>query len=138
MGVTSKGPFEVAMACDLDQVRAAARAVRRFLAEKGCDEEEMLACDLALVEACNNAVKFAKGPQRREPVLVETTCDANQIELRITDHTSGFDWPVGARLPDPESEGGRGLFLIQSLVDYARYFPGGDGNVLVLRKRREG
>ena len=37
---------------------------------------------------------------------------------------------------NPDSESGRGLYLITSLMDYAGYFRGPDENLLVLRKAR--
>jgi len=40
--------------------------VRRFLAGQGCTEKEQTACDLSLVEACNNAIKYADGDARRK------------------------------------------------------------------------
>jgi anti-sigma regulatory factor (Ser/Thr protein kinase) len=67
---------------------------------------------------------------------VEAFCDSCQVEMRITDHTPGFNWPTHAALPDCESESGRGVFLIQSLMDSAHYVRGTGQNVLVLRAKR--
>src|SRR6185369_75209 len=89
----SPATFRFALACDLTQVRQAAQAVHRFLAGQGCDEETLMACDLALVEGCNNAIKYAPESARALPVTVEAACDPERIELRVTDHTPGFDWP---------------------------------------------
>jgi serine phosphatase RsbU (regulator of sigma subunit) len=88
------------------------------------------------VEACNNAIKYAPGPARTRPVGVEIACSAEQLELRVTDHTAGFEWPERAELPPPESESGRGIFLIQSMMDSAHYLRGKSENILVLRKSR--
>ena len=128
--------LKLALACDLSEVRGAAQAVRRFLAEQGCGEAELTACDLSLVEACNNAIKYVTGDARQQPVIVECFCEAAQVELRVTDHTGGFTWPQHAQLPDPEKESGRGLYLIQTLMSQANYFQAAGENVLVLRKQR--
>lgn len=128
--------LKLALACDLSEVREAAQAVRRFLAGQGCTEKEQTACDLSLVEACNNAIKYADGDARRKPVRVECLCESAQIELRVTDHTSGFIWPRRAQLPAPESESGRGVYLIQTLMDRANYFRAAGENVLMLCKHR--
>src|SRR5881392_268062 len=103
----SPATFKFALTCDLAQVRQAAQAVHKFLATQGCDEEILMACDLALVEGCNNAIKYAPESARAQPVIVEASCDAAKIQLRITDHTGGFEWPQHIELPNPESESGR-------------------------------
>src|ERR1700749_3880676 len=104
--------------------------------EQGCGEEILTACDLALVEACNNAIKYAPETARAKPVGVEVACSADQLELRVTDHTPGFEWPEKIELPPPESESGRGLFLIHSLMDSAHYLRGRKENILSMRKSR--
>jgi serine phosphatase RsbU (regulator of sigma subunit)/anti-sigma regulatory factor (Ser/Thr protein kinase) len=133
-GASRPAMLRLALPCDLNQVRHASQTVHRFLAEQGCGEEILSGCDLALVEACNNAIKYAPDSSRGTPVGVEVTCSREQLELRVTDHTRGFDWPERAELPPPESESGRGIFLIQSLMDSAQYLRGNGENILVLRK----
>lgn len=128
--------LRLTQACDLGEVRLTAGAVRQFLASQGCDETELNACELSLVEACNNAVKYAPPPAVAQPVVVDCLCDATQIELRVQDHTRGFDWPRRPALPDPESESGRGLYLMSALMDEANYFRAPGNNILVLTKRR--
>jgi serine/threonine-protein kinase RsbW len=108
----------------------------QFLAEQGCTQKEALDSELALVEACNNAILHADEAGRRHPVLVEASCNPLEIELRITDHTGGFEMPEKAILPGPDSEQGRGLYLMQTLMDSADYKRGAAENTLVLRKRR--
>ena len=135
-GASRPAALQLALPCELNQVRHAAQTVHRFLMEQGCGEEILTACDLALVEACNNAIKYAPENARVQPVIVDVLCNAQQIELRVTDHTLGFDWPEKIELPAPESESGRGLYLIQSLMDSAGYLRGNGENTLVLRKSR--
>lgn len=128
--------LRLALPCELKEVRQAAQTVHGFLREQGCNEELLTACDLALVEACNNAIKYAPETSRIQPVGVEVICHDGQLEMRVTDHTTGFEWPGRVELPPPESESGRGLFLIQSLMDSADYLRGKGENTLVLRKSR--
>ncbi|HYG36222.1 MAG TPA: ATP-binding protein [Clostridia bacterium] len=128
--------LRVTLACDFSRVRAVAQATRQLLAAEGCGEDETMDCELALVEACNNAIKYVAPGSVGQSILVEVLCGPREIELRIYDHTPGFDWPDKAVLPDPESESGRGLYLIRSTMNYAKYFRGKDENVLVLRKHR--
>jgi anti-sigma regulatory factor (Ser/Thr protein kinase) len=133
-GASRPAVLRFALPCDLKQIRQAVQTVHQFLDEQGCDEQSLSACDLALVEACNNAIKYAQETYGETPVLVEVLCSEDLIEVRITDHTPGFDWPKRVELPDPESESGRGLYLIQTLMDSAAYFRGVGENILVLRK----
>lgn len=124
------------LACDLSQVRPIAVAAHRFLRENGCSENESLDFEMALVEACNNGVQHAVPNARHKPLLLELQCGANSIELHLTDHTAGFDWPEQAPLPEPDAESGRGVYLIQSLMDECRYERGKGANTLILRKTR--
>jgi serine/threonine-protein kinase RsbW len=121
--------------CDLAQVRSAAEMVHNFLAEMGCHPQELMDCELTLVEACNNAIKYAQASARHKPVIIEVLWHKQEIELRVSDSGPGFDWPEPAPVPEPESERGRGIFLIQSLTDYANYFRSASGNILVMRKK---
>jgi len=110
--------------------------VRGFLTEHKVSEQDVAACELAMAEACNNAISYAAESRRRDPIKVEVMCHPAVVELRIFDHTSGFCWPDELALPDPENESGRGLFLIQALTGNAEYFRGESGNILVMRRPR--
>jgi serine phosphatase RsbU (regulator of sigma subunit)/anti-sigma regulatory factor (Ser/Thr protein kinase) len=133
-GASRPAALRFVLPCDLSHVRNASQTVHQFLVEQGCGEDILTACDLALVEACNNAIQYAPDPARTRPVSVDVIRTPEQLELRVTDHTLGFDWPEKIELPTPESESGRGLFLIQSLMDSALYLRGPGENTLVLRK----
>ncbi len=129
--------FRMAVPCDLARVRPAVLKVREFLAEHGLREEEMHACELALVEACNNAIQHTDGAGREQPIELSIMCNGAKVELRVRDHTPGFKWPGRAQLPAPESERGRGLFLIQTFMDEAAYYRGEGQNVLLMFKTRQ-
>jgi anti-sigma regulatory factor (Ser/Thr protein kinase) len=129
--------MRLALPCELSAVRTAAERVHEFLATNGCSEREIAACELALVEACNNAIQYARTEERRTPVIIEASCGVEGIEVRVTDRTAGFDWPAEASLPEFGSERGRGLFLIRKMTDSAEYLRGEQTNTLVFRKKRE-
>ena len=135
-GAFRPAALRFALPCELSHVRQAAKTAHSFLSEQGCDGEILSACDLALVEACNNAIKYAPEKARQQPISVEIICQNDELELRVADHTRGFDWPEKVELPPPESESGRGIFLIQSLMDSARYLRGNGENILIMRKAR--
>ncbi|HEX3799772.1 MAG TPA: SpoIIE family protein phosphatase [Verrucomicrobiae bacterium] len=122
--------------CELPAVSTAIKSARQFLAEQGWPADELIMFDHALVEACNNAIKYVGDEGREQPVGIEVSSDAEQVEFRVRDHTPGFDWPKKMELPRPDSENGRGLYLIHSLMDHAGYLRGQSENILVMRKRR--
>lgn len=124
------------LGCDFSDIQAAAAKVQQFLREHGCQEQARMDCELVLVEGCNNAIKHTNAQSGREPVVVEVRVEPDEIELRITDHGPGFAWPDTARLPEPDKESGRGLYLIRALTDYSAYFRQSTENTLVLRKKR--
>src|SRR5689334_19333812 len=49
----------LSMPCELTHVRGTVLAARDFLASQGVENDDLLACELALVEACNNAIRYA-------------------------------------------------------------------------------
>ena len=123
--------------CEFGAVRAATQQVHGWLAEQGLAESELAAWELALVEAGNNAVKYASEPARQQPVIIEVSLGQTEVEARITDHTDGFEWPTEVRLPEADAEGGRGLFLIESLTDHVAYYQHAQENILVMRRVRQ-
>ncbi len=118
----------------LAEAREASRKMRDFLAQQGLSEDELQTWELAGAEALNNAVNYVPAGRAHLPVLLEVIAGTGGVEVRVTDHTAGFDMPGKAELPPDDSEHGRGLFLIQTLTDSAEYLRGGESNVLILRR----
>jgi len=131
---THPDALQVTCACDFIAVRSASQQVRTFLDRRGIGEADAAALELALVEAANNAVEHSPANAQSLSIKIDATIVGGAVELRITDRTPGFAWPKQANLPDNESESGRGLFLIQALVDRATYLRKNGDNCLVLTK----
>lgn len=131
-GVSNRVVFQ----CDLAAARTATRILRTFLAEQGLDETELFHCELCLAEACNNAVQYATEAEAHPPIVAEATFHGTGIELRVTDHTNGFELHERPATIEPMRESGRGLFIIQSLMDDVRYYRATGRNTLVMRKSR--
>lgn len=123
---------------NLEGVREAARALRHYLSIQGVDEEHQQHWELLAVEAGNNAVQYINpgNPNIAKPVRFLVNLSADCVEIAISDHSEGFDWPERVALPDDDSERGRGLFLINELTDSVRYLRGHQENFLVMRKNR--
>lgn len=123
---------------DLEAVRPMTSVVGDFLKEQGAAREEIQATELALVEACNNAIRYASEEARRRKIPVEVMCGPEQLELHVNDNTEGFDWPREIVLPELTEERGRGLFLIHSVMDRVNYYRGRGQNWLVMGRKRNG
>lgn len=119
---------------DLAESRRAALSTREYLAGCGWDEATVLDCELALVEACNNAIRYSVPQMSPRSISVEVECRAGEIEMRVTDHSLGFVWPSEVTLPGPESESGRGLYIIHAVMDHVEYRNGEAENTLVMRR----
>jgi serine/threonine-protein kinase RsbW len=91
---------------------------------------------VALAEALANAIAYGNrlDPHRLVRVHVEAGPDA--VRIRVTDDGDGFD---PAAVPDPtlpqhlEREDGRGLFVLQHLVDRVDFNDRGNSVCLTLR-----
>lgn len=133
--ISHPATLRVRLDCDLSKVRQASAQMKAFLADQGFSSAELDACELAVVEACNNAIKYTPEACADE-VLLEVVCGRNDVEIRVNDHTRGFELPEKIELPDFEKENGRGLFLISSLMDQVNYLRGRGQNCLIMRKKR--
>jgi serine phosphatase RsbU (regulator of sigma subunit)/anti-sigma regulatory factor (Ser/Thr protein kinase) len=122
--------------CEFSAARAGVAQISAWLADLGLPEADLGAWELALIEAGNNAVKYAPPAARQQPVSFEISAGARDLEARVTDHTAGFDWPDEVKLPEADAEHGRGLYLMKSLTDDLYYLRHPGQNVLVLRRSR--
>jgi serine/threonine-protein kinase RsbW len=75
---------------------------------------------VGVAEALANAMIYGNGSDPSKRVRVEVELDPERINIRVVDQGNGFN-PTD--VPDPtlpehlEATGGRGLFLIRSLMD---------------------
>jgi serine phosphatase RsbU (regulator of sigma subunit)/anti-sigma regulatory factor (Ser/Thr protein kinase) len=121
---------------DLAAAREVSVAVHGFLADHGMPEKEIFSYELCIAEACYNAVEYAKGEALRMKPAAEVLFANEWIEIRVVDHTHGFDLKGRVPQPSPQNERGRGLFLMQAVMDEVHYLRGGGENTLIMRKRR--
>ena len=95
---------------------------------------------VALAEALSNAILRGNGDSAHKHVRITATVSDAAVVFDVTDEGQGFD--LGAERPDPTSpenimqEDGRGLFLMQRLMDRVERFQS-DGNVVRLTLNRE-
>jgi anti-sigma regulatory factor (Ser/Thr protein kinase) len=94
---------------------AAARARASLLALNSALERFRDVVKLLLTELVTNSVRHGGGGPG-EPIEIELSSSPKGVRVQVTDSGAGFDGRP-ARRPDPEGEGGYGLFLVEQLAD---------------------
>ena len=135
-GSETRPSFLTEFPCTLADARNAAIELRELLSSEGVVGAELGELELAIVEAANNAVNYVRESCRDLPVVMEAAVAEAYVDIRIWDHTEGFEMPEDVELPHHEDEGGRGLYLIKTLTDSAEYLRGKSANCFVLSKDR--
>lgn len=103
------------------------------MADMGAPGEASTDIQLAVTEACANAVRHSHVGE----YVVRLNVDDALCEVEVVDLGSGFD-PSGVPAPSAaELENGRGLFLMQELVDDLEFVRDRDGTHVKLTKRWE-
>lgn len=111
-------------------VRGLVRQSLQFLGVVGTGIDEVV---LALSEACANVVKHAG---EHEEYQVDVTIDDHVCRITVLDDGDGFDVEAaGAARPESPLDGGRGLLLMQALVDRLAFRHTEDGRHGVLLEK---
>lgn len=104
------------------------------------DRQCMLNVPVALTEALSNAILYGNALDPRKCVRVHARVDRDRLVVEVTDEGTGFDMAactIDPTTPDHlENEDGRGLFLMQKLMDRVERFAGQTGNVVRLTLQR--
>jgi serine phosphatase RsbU (regulator of sigma subunit)/anti-sigma regulatory factor (Ser/Thr protein kinase) len=130
--------FFVQFKCNVDASRTPIRRVIAFLETCGFDRNECGTWEVAIQEGVNNAVLHYQPDKdgNPHPIAIEVMVRPDYVEVHVHDHTQGFTWPISPSLPSLISEHGRGVYLIQQLMDDSDYLRGTHSNRLLLRKNR--
>jgi serine/threonine-protein kinase RsbW len=109
----------------------------QVLVDKKWSEERIMQVELALQEALANAIRHGcKGDPARQVQCVVNCDTEGEVVIVVRDPGSGFD---AATVPDPLAgenvlkSSGRGIFLINQLMDEVAFKDG--GRELRMRKR---
>lgn len=132
---------------DLEQVARVAARIREFCTRPPLTDRDLMGIELCVVEALNNAIEHACGGMpANHGIRVDATWEAPELQLEISD--PGRAMPPGvleaaarrALEPDTDDPGalperGRGLAIMQHLMDRVSYRSDRDRNTLVLVRR---
>lgn len=110
----------------------------QLLKEKGWADDQIMGVELAVTEALTNAIRHGcnNDPTKHVQCIV-TSDEPGQIGIVIRDPGPGFDSSQVANPLDPENllkAGGRGVFLINQLMDEVEFNDG--GREVEMRKRK--
>ncbi len=118
-------------------------AIRALVREMLTDEAGVPAIEdvpkilLAVQEACVNAIRHGHGGDPSLPVELTVVNGPDQVELRVRDGGEGFHLPEEAPFTeDLTAESGRGLAIIQTVMDEVSVDQDADSTVLSLVKRK--
>jgi anti-sigma regulatory factor (Ser/Thr protein kinase) len=134
----SKTQFEMTIPADPTAIPTITDGVTQLLHAKHWSESDIMAVELALQEAVANAIRHGCGNDATKSVQCCVTFDdRGEILIVVRDPGTGFD--PGA-IPDPLApanqlkSSGRGIFLINNLMDEVGFAAG--GSELQMRKKK--
>jgi len=121
-----------------DQVAKADEFLESWLRKRGVPEDTIANMAIAVTELVNNAIKHGNKLQKNKMVTVSIMYASGKIEVTVTDEGEGFNPEV---IPDPLAEEnllkeiGRGIFIVNSLIDDVKFeFPPEGGTKVIITK----
>ena len=112
----------------LSELHHVVQEAEAFAKEHTSDEDVQYRVVLLTTEAVTNAVEHGNRSDPAKTVILEFSATETQIEVCVEDEGEGFD-PKGVANPLTKKnimrEGGRGIFLIDSLADAHSFENGG-------------
>jgi serine/threonine-protein kinase RsbW len=137
------------IASRLDAVPLLGQLVGSLCLRAGLTALEANEVEVCVVEVVNNSIKHAYGGDAAHSVAVDVGLLATELTLDVwdcgksadpawihQDHSPAFD--LDPDRPEDFSESGRGLAIIQQVMDSYEYTPGTERNRFRLTKRLKG
>ena len=130
--------FTMTIPADAAAIPAVTEGVNAMLTQKHWPQDQIMAIELALQEAVANGIRHGCGGDATKQVqcTVNITSDGEVI-ITVRDPGQGFDPSCVANPLEPENmlkPSGRGIFLINGLMDDVQYADG--GRELQMKKRK--
>ena len=138
MPFTSTCEMNLVLPAIPSSIPAVSEGVRQLLESKGWTDDELMPVELAIDEALANAIRHGcKNDPTKKVQCVVTTDAKGEVVIVVRDPGPGFD---AAKVPNPLAgenvlkPSGRGVFLINQLMDEVGFADG--GREVQMRKRR--
>ena len=130
--------FTMTIPADPSAIPAITEGVNGILTQKGWPEEQIMSVELALQEAVANGIRHGCRGDSSKRVQCTVNIDAaGEIIITVSDPGQGFEPSNVANPLAPENilkPSGRGIFLINGLMDDVQFADG--GRQLKMKKRR--
>lgn len=138
MPLCSTCQFTITIPADPSAIPTVTDGVTQVLQDKQWPDEDVMAVELALQEAVANAIRHGCSGDRTKQLQCSVACDeSGEVVITVRDPGHGFD---PAAVPDPLApqnmlkSSGRGIFLINGLMDEVQFADG--GRQVQMRKRK--
>jgi anti-sigma regulatory factor (Ser/Thr protein kinase) len=130
--------FTMTIPADPSAIPAVTDGVVQVLQQKGWPESDIMSVELALQEAVANGIRHGcKGDPSKQLQCSVNIDEEGEVVIVVRDPGSGFDHTTVANPLDPANmmkPSGRGIFLINGLMDEVRFADG--GRELQMRKKK--
>ena len=138
MPLCSTCAFTMTIPADAAAIPAVTEGVNAMLVQKGWPEDQIMAIELALQEAVANGIRHGCRGDATKQIECSVNLDADgEVVIVVRDPGQGFDPARVANPLAPENmlkPSGRGIFLINGLMDDVQYADG--GRELQMKKRK--
>jgi serine/threonine-protein kinase RsbW len=121
--------LSIQMSADHNAVDSVVQSIMEVVAEMECAGDKETAIELALTEALANAVVHGAKADPSKIIECDVACDENhRMLIVVRDPGEGFD---PSNIPNPVmgenlySNHGRGIYLINQLMDEVKYLKNG-------------
>jgi serine/threonine-protein kinase RsbW len=121
--------LSIQMSADHNAVDSVVQSIMEVVAEMECAGDKETAIELALTEALANAVVHGAKADPSKVIECDVACDENhRMLIVVRDPGEGFD---PSTIPNPVmgenlySNHGRGIYLINQLMDEVKYLKNG-------------
>jgi serine/threonine-protein kinase RsbW len=137
---TAEKTMRIAITNEPARVSEARRFVRGFLMDIEASEEDVFEILVAVEEAASNAVRHARPPNGKGTIEIRCFYAPSEFVVKVADHGPGFEYEpdVVEDVPDPMASGGRGLFLMNRLMDRVVVEPSEQGTVVTMSRQLNG
>ena len=126
---------EVILAGDPRWLRLARGVVQEFLAQTGFDAQQREEITVAVGEAVANVIRHACKGDAGKTFSLLCSEGNGAVEIELRDQGEPFDVPKEpASPPDETRAGGRGIFMMQAIMDEVKYTRQGNTNSVRMKK----
>jgi len=116
-------------------LRLVRQVVCEYALETGFEAQDAQAITLAVGEAVGNIIKHSYGGRTDQSFVLRCKADRSALEVSLCDNGEPFDPNKQPLLPPDELRpGGRGLYLIKTIMDEVDYKREGSSNIVRMRK----